>query len=110
MRRPWKLKARGWAAAEAESQLEKNKTITITRETHEVFIVTRPTEHSIRVWCAECALEVVMLTPEEITAVTGTPTRAVYLRAEAGELHFLETEEGALLVCSNSIFSPRKLP
>jgi hypothetical protein len=110
MRRRWKLKGRGWAGAEAEAQLEKNKTITITSETHEVFIVTRPKEHSMRVWCAECASEVEMLTPEDITAVTGTPIRAVYRQAEAGEVHFLETGEGALLICPNSIFSPRKLP
>jgi hypothetical protein len=87
----------------------KTKTTTITSETHEVIIVRRPHGTSIRAWCQSCAREVEMISPEEAACASGTTTLAIYRRSEAGEIHFLETAEGALLICPNSIFSPRQL-
>jgi len=44
-----------------------------------------------------------MVTPEEAAALAQTTTRDIYRRVEAGELHFTERPEGALLLCLNSL-------
>ncbi len=55
------------------------------------------------VWCAECPAPALMLTPEEAAALTGLSTRSLYRQVEAGQFHFVETAEGRLLVCPNSL-------
>ena len=42
-----------------------------------------------------------MVTPDEAAALTETSARAIFRRVESGELHFVETDKGALLVCRN---------
>ena len=44
-----------------------------------------------------------MLTPEQAAAVAGVTVRAVNRRVEDGSVHFLETADGRLLVCVNSL-------
>jgi hypothetical protein len=44
-----------------------------------------------------------MLTPDEAGLLAGVTTRTIYRRAEDGRVHFTETLEGALLVCSGSV-------
>ena len=44
-----------------------------------------------------------MLTPEEAGLLAGVTARAIYRHAEDGRVHFTETEDGALLVCSGSV-------
>ena len=105
---PWKSKAQGVPVTEAETDLEK-KTTTITSETHEVFIVKRPTEHSIRLWCAECAAEIDMLKPEEAAAFAGVNTRTIYAWLEAGQIEHTETLEGNVLVCPECLWRRRAL-
>jgi hypothetical protein len=43
-----------------------------------------------------------MLTPEAAAAFTGVSPRAIYRCVENGELHFIDTSDGALLICSGS--------
>ncbi len=104
MRRPWKLKSYGLPAHKAETPVEKKKTTTITTETHDVFIVRRRTEHSIRMWCTECEAEVDMLTPEESAAIAEVSTRTIYAWLESGQIHYTETTEGNVLVCPRRLF------
>ena len=52
-------------------------------------------------WCARCGAEVLMVTPDEAAALTETSARAIFRRVESGELHFVETDKGALLICRN---------
>ena len=59
----------------------------------------------IEVWCGQCAAEVQMMPPETAAALAGTTPRLIYRRVENGELHFLETREGELLVCRNSLIA-----
>lgn len=54
-------------------------------------------------WCGECAGEVPLLTPEEAALATGVGARAVYRLVEAGQIHFMETADGLLLVCPNRL-------
>ena len=55
------------------------------------------------VCCVECSTPVQMLMPEEAAALTGVGTRQLYRWVEAGQIHFVETAEGRLLLCPNSL-------
>ena len=79
----------------------KKRTETII-ETHQVQIIRRRRQEA-QAWCDECSAIVRMITPEEAAALAQVTTRTIYRRAEAGELHFAETPEDALLICSNSL-------
>ena len=80
----------------------KTKTTEITVEKSDVFVVRKP-GRLILAWCAQCAAEVRLCTPEEASALTGVSARVVYRWAEAGKVHYTETAEGLLLVCLNSV-------
>lgn len=79
----------------------KQKTI-IKVETHE-FLVVRPVHSPVNLWCDECLLTVPMVTPERAAVLTQTPPRTIYRNVENGELHFVETDEGELFICSQSL-------
>jgi len=49
-----------------------------------------------------------MISPEEAAQAFGATTLSIYRRAAAGELHFLETAEGALLICPNLFLSTKE--
>ncbi len=53
--------------------------------------------------CEQCAAETVMLAPNEAAAFLQITARDLFRRVESGEIHFLETEAGALLVCRQSL-------
>ena len=53
-------------------------------------------------WCDRCAADTVMLASDEAAAHLQTTAREIFRLTEAGQIHFLETESGALLVCRNS--------
>ena len=54
-------------------------------------------------WCSDCGSETLMATPQQAAAIARSSVRAVNRRVEAGDVHFLETPEGLLLVCVNSL-------
>jgi hypothetical protein len=87
----------------------RTRRIEITVETEEVYAVRTPLPPRT-LWCAACAAEVEMLTPEEAAAAAGTSARAIYRLVEAGLTHFAETPEGLLLVCPALLAAPRALP
>ena len=74
----------------------------ITIETHQVQIVRRG-ERGIDIWCADCAATVRMVTPEAAAVLADVTRRTIYRRIEAAALHFVETPEGALFICTNSL-------
>jgi len=44
-----------------------------------------------------------MLTPDQAATIANVSSRTIYRRVEDGEMHYMETAEGHLLVCANSI-------
>ena len=76
--------------------------ILVTRETHELLVFTRPGRPE-RAGCEGCAAVVEMVSLEEAAAASGATALTIYRRADAGELHFAETPEGALLICLLSL-------
>ena len=79
----------------------KRKTEVVV-QTHQVTTV-HLTRQSICAWCGACRAAVLMLTPDEAAAVALCTGRDIYRRVDAGELHYLETDDGALLICVNSL-------
>lgn len=84
----------------------KRRTI-ITIESHQLTIF-RSRRRLVEIWCKRCGEELPMLTPEAAAALAGVTARAIYRCVESGELHFIDTCDGALLICSGS-FSRRPL-
>ena len=58
---------------------------------------------AVTAWCETCGARVRMLMPEEAARLAGVTTRTIYRRAEDGRVHFTETADGALLICSGSL-------
>ena len=79
----------------------KRKTAVMV-QTHQVTTV-HLTRASVRAWCGLCRAEVLMLTPDEAAALAQSTARDIYRRVEAGELHSIEMDDGALRVCVNSL-------
>ncbi len=74
-------------------------------ETHKLTVI-RPLREPITAWCEQCARSVAMATPETAARLTAITTREVYRRIEDGSLHFIETENGSLLVCCRNDLQP----
>ena len=74
----------------------------ITIETDRVFVLSRR-RISVLTWCAACGERVTMITPDEAAITARVSSRAIYRWMEAERLHFTETADGFLLVCTNSL-------
>jgi hypothetical protein len=81
----------------------KTKRMTeITVETDEVFVIRR-LGSSVAARCVECGERVSMVTAEEAARLTGLGWREIARRVETGGVHFLETTDGQLLICIDSL-------
>ena len=83
----------------------RKKRTEIAIEIDEVVFVKEFSNLSGMAWCAVCANEVVMVTPAQAAVIARLSVRDVNRRVEAGEVHFLETPDGQLLVCIDSLDS-----
>lgn len=81
----------------------RKKRTEIAIEIDEVVFVKALSNRSGMAWCVGCANEVLMVTPQQAAAIARVSVRDINRRVEAGEVHFLETPEGSLLVCVNSL-------
>ena len=79
----------------------KNRT-EITIETHRTFTVRRRPQLT-PAWCAGCAATAGFASPEDAAQFTGGSARAIYRAVEAGQLHFIETDDHLLRVCVASL-------
>jgi Helix-turn-helix domain len=75
---------------------------TLSIETRKVVVV-RPAGEMFDFWCEACGAMSAMTTPEHAAEILKIKPRAVYRQVERGELHFVETESGELLICSSSL-------
>ena len=80
----------------------KKKITIVTVESRERTTIRRSIR-SLVAWCEQCSAEVLMVTPTEAAALAETDARAVFRGVEAGEIHFIEGDGGAVLVCSKSL-------
>ncbi len=73
----------------------------ITIETERLMTVSRG--RSINAFCDICGREVEMISPERAAADRNVSQRTIFRRIEDGSVHFAETQDGTLLVCTNSV-------
>ena len=79
----------------------RKRTVT-TIEIKERIVVAAARTDVPRLPCPICAGRA-MVTPEAAAAIARVTVRSVYARAEAESVHFLETQDGLLLLCANSL-------
>ncbi|MEO8434450.1 MAG: hypothetical protein ABI596_06105 [Pyrinomonadaceae bacterium] len=70
-------------------------------EIDELIVVPAARADVPRPPCPFCAGS--MVTPEEAATLARVTLRNIYARVEAGCVHFLETPDGLLLLCANSL-------
>jgi hypothetical protein len=78
--------------------MRRKQKAVITVETHRLTVL-RKQRPSVFAWCEQCGREVEMFTCEAAAALLGVKLREVYRRVEKGSLHFLENEDGSVLIC-----------
>lgn len=54
-------------------------------------------------FCTKCGFPVRWVVPEEAMALSQSSLREIFRKIETGNLHFVETADGFLLVCCNSL-------
>ena len=85
----------------------KRKRTEITIEIDELICVAPPNHLTRLARCPDCGAEVLMLMPQEAARIAQVSVRDINRSVEAGQVHFLETAEGLLLVCMNSLATLR---
>ena len=80
----------------------RTSTTEITVETHRVVTIRRGSRRRVA-WCDQCGKQAQMATASEVAILAGVSERAIFQLVEARELHFIETPEGLLLLCFNSV-------
>jgi hypothetical protein len=55
------------------------------------------------VWCAGCGNTSHMITPNLAATLSGLNLRTLFRWIESGDIHFVETPEGNVLLCLNSV-------
>ncbi len=73
----------------------------ITIETERLLIVSR--HHGAIDWCGVCNQRVRMISVDEAAALARLSSRTIYRWVEAERIHFIETTDGLLRICSNSL-------
>jgi hypothetical protein len=80
--------------------VNKERRTEITIETDEYFTVQRP---EIFAWCLKCRDVACMLTIDQAALAAGVSSRTIYRYVEEDRIHYIETAEGLLLICRNSL-------
>ena len=89
--------------------MKVRRTMKIGVETQRVVSLTRRV-YALEAWCSQCGEQRQMIHPEEAASRAGVSLRAIYRLVEARQLHFIETPEGLVLICPNSITQARDFP
>src|SRR5687767_14683257 len=84
----------------------KKRTVTTIEIAEQVVISTRTDIPQLP--CPVCP-ESVMVTPEAATVLAPVTVRSIYARVEAEGIHFMESPEGQLLLCANSLSQRERL-
>ena len=83
-----------------------SKRIVITSESREVFIIRRSSSCGFTSYCPSCGFETEILTLDQAVSYALEDTREMIRRIDDQRVHSLETADGHLLVCRNSLETP----
>jgi hypothetical protein len=81
--------------------MTKTRRMSITIQTERLLVINR--SRSLYSLCAACGDEVRMVTIDQAAVLARVTAREIYREVEVGMLHFIETTEGSLLICFNSL-------
>ncbi len=73
----------------------------ITIQTERLLVMS--SSKSLYSLCSACGDEVRMVTIDQAATLARLSSREIYREVEAGMLHFMETTEGSVLICFNSL-------
>lgn len=91
----------GIADLEMGDKVKKRK-YEVTIERDEVLVIRSPATEQTD-WCSGCGREVSMVTPDQAVLIAGASWRQVSSWVESASVHFVETPDGLLLICLESI-------
>ncbi len=80
----------------------RTHTIEFSVEKYETFSIRRGRPITY-VRCSGCRCKVQMLSPEDAAKLIGISTRKIYSDVEAGKTHFVESADGSIIVCLDSL-------
>jgi hypothetical protein len=81
--------------------MTKTRQVQITIRTERLLVMSQgPSLYSL---CPECGYEVRMITIDQAAKLARVSSREIYRQVERAMLHFLETTDGSILVCSNAL-------
>jgi hypothetical protein len=75
----------------------------ITAEKTETYTVRQEPPQPFQAYCEKCDRGIRCLTVDQTVSVTDLSARTIFRLVEAGDLHSIETDEGHLLICPNSV-------
>jgi hypothetical protein len=75
----------------------------ITIEMDEITLINIRRDDSARLWCPGCSATVAMVLPEQAAEIAGVTVRTINRWVETEKVHFMETDNGMLLLCVNSL-------
>jgi hypothetical protein len=81
----------------------KKKRTEILIEIDEIILVNPSRNDSVQAWCPGCSAIVTLVLPERAAAIAGVAVRTINRWVEAENVHFVETGNGLLLLCVNSL-------
>jgi hypothetical protein len=87
--------------------MEKLKRTRITVNSTELTIIRR-LHGTAQIDCLQCGARVEMATPGQAVTLTGIHWRAIYELVERSRVHFIETADGHLLVCLDSLYDAQE--
>ncbi len=82
--------------------MKTRKRVEVLTVTEKSVVVRRHPQTAQR-WCQHCDSPVRMLSPDETAFRLGVSTRSIFRAIENNEFHFIETADGKLFICQNSI-------
>ncbi|HZM86922.1 MAG TPA: hypothetical protein VFF31_10390 [Blastocatellia bacterium] len=81
--------------------MTKTRRMRITIQTERLLVMNQG--RSLYSMCSTCGDEVRMVTIDQAATLARLSSLEIYREVEAGVLHFIETAEGSVLVCFNSL-------
>jgi hypothetical protein len=81
----------------------KAKKYLITTKTREIFVVRQNTKRGFRANCMICRCETEMLSVDQAVSLSARSAREIFRHIEAATVHSLETADGHLFVCRESL-------
>ena len=100
-RKGYKANIRFWVNGSVADVMPKAKKYLLLHERKETWRIRIGKKRSN--FCELCEAEVEWLTSAEAAKMSGRSEREVFRLVENGQVHFAETEIGALMICSRSL-------